>query len=272
MAATPLRSTAPPWLRWGCGEGVLRSRPARGGFRVGALPVALDTLALMAKAKGESTTETRVRCPNCGAARPAELAATVPRPPCPKCGAKGIAIELGIATELDLAAEIRAAIRPVDQSRGWERRWADIEAELQRLLAPRGGVLSGKAVHEAQRELLSFYVHAYHLKDALKAEAGALGIGKAEVEAAINAEPALALLADLANLDKHSKLTNPPRSGHVPKVGEVQGSQAGSGAGGWRLEQVIEHNGQSLDGLSVAEDAVAAWGRWLTKWGLLPTP
>jgi len=219
-----------------------------------------------------STTETSVSCPKCGAARPAEIAQIAPRPPCPECGAQGIAITMGVATEVNVAMKLRAAIRPGDQSRGWERRWADINTELQRLLAPRTVTLSGDAVLANRRELLSFYVHAYHLKDALKEEAGTAGIGEAEVEAAIGADPDLALLVDLANLDKHLKLRRPPRSGDVPRIGEVQGSQAGSGEGGWRLEQVIEHRRQNLDGLTVARNAVSAWHRLLTKWGLLPAP
>lgn len=168
-----------------------------------------------------------------------------------------------------MATPLRTAIRPGDQSRGWERRWTDIQSELQRLLAPPDVPLGGDAVLDARRRLFAFFVHAYHLKDALKAEAGTLGIGKAEVETGINAEPTLTLLADLANLDKHFKLTQSPRSGHIPHIGEVRGSQAGSGEGGWQLEQVIEHNGKALDGLTVAKDAVAAWERRLTGWGLL---
>jgi hypothetical protein len=132
--------------------------------------------------------------------------------------------------------------------------------------------LSGDAVLDARRQLLAFYVHAYHLKDALKADAGTLGLRKSQIEGAINADPALALLADLANLDKHFKLTQRARSGVAPHIRDAQGSQDNSGEGGWRLEQMIEHRGTELDGLTVAKDAVAAWERWLTKWGLLPTP
>lgn len=219
-----------------------------------------------------STTATSVSCPKCGAARPAEIAQTTPRPPCPECGAQGIAISIAVASEVNVATELRAAIRPSDQARGWERRWADINAELRRLLAPRTVTLSSDAVFAARRELLSFYVHAYHLKDALTLEAGAVGVSGSEVEAAVNADPDLALLVDLANLDKHLKLSKRPRSGAVPRIGQVQGSQTGSGQGGWRLEQVIEHRGRDLDGLAFAQAAVAAWERRLVKWALLPAP
>ncbi len=175
--------------------------------------------------------DSSVSCPKCGVARPADLAQTIPRPPCPECGAQGIAISVGIASELSLASELQVAIRPKDQTHGWERRWANIQAELQRLLAPRDGTLSGAAVHAAQRELLGFYVRAYHVKDALKVEAPATGVSGPEIEAAVDADPDLALLVDLANVVKHLKLNRPPRSGDEPHIGQVQGSQAASGKG-----------------------------------------
>lgn len=212
---------------------------------------------------------TGVSCPGCGAERPAEIAQTVPRPPCPECGAEGIAIRLGIAEELDIAEELTVGMSPNDQSRGWNRRWRDTQKDLRRLTAPRTVQLSGDAVLEARRELLAFYVHAYHIKDALKTESGSLGPSERAIEKAITTEPALALLADLANLDKHLNLNRPPRSGDVPRIGDATGFQGGSGEGGWRLHQPIKHHGQQRDGLEIAKDAVAAWERLLNGWGLL---
>jgi hypothetical protein len=215
------------------------------------------------------TTSLDVSCPKCGAERPAEIAQTVPRPPCPKCGAKGIAIQLGIAEELTASDELTVGMSPGDQSRGWSRRWSDIQDDLNRLTATQETQLSGKGILEARHQLFAFYVHAYHLKDALKAESGPLGLSEEAIEKAITAEPALALLADLANLDKHLNLDRPPRSGDVPQIGNATGLQGGSGEGGWRLRQPITHHGQESDGVKIAEDAVAAWERLLSSWGLL---
>lgn len=220
-------------------------------------------LALMAH------TSTGVSCPECGAERPAELAQTAPRPPCPECGARGIAIRLGIADEVNVVDELTVGMSPGDQSRGWHRRWRDTQKALHRLTEPRTAQLSGDAILEARRELLAFYVHAYHIKDALKAESGSIGLSGQTIEEAITAEPALALLADLANLDKHLNLNRPPRSGDVPQIADATGLQGGSGKGGWHLYQPIVHRGQERDGLEIAEDAVAAWGRVLTGWSLL---
>jgi hypothetical protein len=89
------------------------------------------------------------------------------------------------------------------------------------------------------------------------------------VEDAISGDPDLALAADFANLEKHFQLDRPPRSGHVPAM-DVQGTQAGSGEGGWRLVATITHHGQCRDGLDVAQAILDAWHRHLTTWGLLP--
>ena len=47
---------------------------------------------------------------------------------------------------------------------------------------------------------------------------------KSDIEAAINRDPDLALLADLANLDKHVTLDNTPRSGDVLAIGPCSGT------------------------------------------------
>lgn len=116
----------------------------------------------------------------------------------------------------------------------------------------------------------SFYVQTYHIKDALIADAAATGIAQAVVEQAVTGDPALALLADLANLDKHGKLNMNPRSGHVPLIKGARGTtEHGSAPEAWRLDLEIEHAGRTLDGLQVADDTVRAWRHHLTGWGLL---
>ena len=81
------------------------------------------------------------------------------------------------------------------------------------------------------------------------------------------ARAALALIADLANLDKHGKLNGPPRSGNVPHLSAAKGATKLDGS--WQLRLDIEHGGQELDGVQVAADAVQAWRRVLTEWGLI---
>lgn len=197
------------------------------------------------------------------------MASTVPRPSCSVCGEQGIAIRLGIAEELDTADSISVAMRPGDQAQGWRRRWSDVKEQLPSLLAPREGELSGVAILAARAELLSVFVRSYHIKDALCAEASALGLTREVIEEAITADPDLALLADLANLDKHLRLDRPPRSGNVPVIEDASGVQTGSGEGGWMLDLPIRHAGAVRDGLDVATVTTAAWAKLLEGWGLL---
>jgi predicted RNA-binding Zn-ribbon protein involved in translation (DUF1610 family) len=216
----------------------------------------------------EDLAESNVICSSCGSRRPRELAEGAPRTPCPKCGSTAITVSHQLYDEIRVSATVEASLRPGDQARGWKRRWTETERDLAELLRPHLADCSSDAIHAARHRLHSFFIHAYHLKDALREEVASTGVAKAAVERAITNEPALALLADLANLDKHGNLNQPPRSGHVPLIVGAAGTSLSDKAG-WRLDLEIRHDGNRLDGLQVAEDAVAAWRRVLTGWGLL---
>jgi hypothetical protein len=125
----------------------------------------------------------------------------------------------------------------------------------------RADALTGDAVNSAQHELASLFIQTYHLKDALIKETS---IRKADIEAAITASRDLALLADLANLDKHGQLDKPPRSGIVPRIGPPQGIADGV-IPGWRLSLPIWHGPKTLDGLDIARRAVQAWEQTLRR-------
>jgi hypothetical protein len=149
---------------------------------------------------------------------------------------------------------------PGDQTRDWLLRWRAIEAGGVALEQPRSGAVSQAAIEEAERDLLEFFVTAYHLKDALIKDHAA---PKQDIENAVSGSTDLSLLADLANLDKHHRLDvskYPPRSGHVPLI---KSREATSQAGGWRLITTIEHNHHDLDWTKVARAAVGAWRSWL---------
>ena len=122
------------------------------------------------------------------------------------------------------------------------------------------------SIQTANHDLHSFFVQAYHLKDSLIQDSGVTGLTAATIESAITADPHLALLADLANLDKHGKLSKPPRSGDLP-TWELSG--ASDGGAGWRLSLKIRHKGTTHDGLTFADEAVSAWRSQLQSWGLI---
>lgn len=161
---------------------------------------------------------------------------------------------------------VAATLTPGDQERGWRRRWIECERALDVLVAPHKEALSADAIHAARNALHAFYIQAYHLKDALILDAPTTGVARDAVEKVISDDPDLALLADLANLDKHGKLTHRPRSGSVPTILEESGA---SGPDGWILRLAIDHAGRGRDGLQVAQAAVDAWRRELERWGLL---
>jgi hypothetical protein len=230
---------------------------------------ALDLVPTLTMPRAVQLPMNPVSCGSCGAPRPAELATGSPRTECPKCGATAINIQVNLHETLTMTDTVSVVLQPADQGRGWHRRWEEVERDLIELQAPHTVGFSTQEIHAARHRLHSFYVQAYHLKDALKLEASSTGIPVAAVEAAVTNDPSLALLADLANLDKHGNLTKAPRSGHVPVIKSVKGSSTGSCAGGWRLDMAIGHDTQTLDGLQVAQNAVDAWRRALSGWNLI---
>lgn len=162
-------------------------------------------------------------------------------------------------------AQCTAELIPGNQARDWKQRWRQIQKDLESVCAPSMEIMSGESIDAWLQRLCSFYIHAFHLKDALKAAAPSLGLEAFAIEEAVSNDPRLALLADLANLDKHSKLTGRLKSGCLPVFGQRSGVENPTG-NGWLLCLKIEHAGTTLDGLTVAKDAIAAWRDKLSVW------
>jgi hypothetical protein len=192
-------------------------------------------------------------------------------PPCPHCGATAAAAGPTGNLPITIVFKFSSAHHPGDQRQNWERRWQDIQDEAAELLTPVTITRSDDAIQTWRRRLQEFYVNAYHLKDDLKHAAATTGIPRPAVESAINNTPDLALLCDLANLTKHRDLTNPrhpPRSGHAPRILSWSGTDSPAGPG-WLLTLTIDHNGNQLDGLDIAQRAINAWQRTLSNWNLI---
>jgi len=169
---------------------------------------------------------------------------------------------------LKMNGSLSAELIPGRQARDWRQRWIEIQEHLKRLHAPRSEPMLAASIQNANHELQSFFVQAYHLTDSLKQDAGTTGVPGTTIEDAITADSHLSLLADLANLDKHAKWDprKAPRSGDIPTwdVSGVSDDDAG-----WRLSLKIRRKGKTHDGLNFAGEAVSAWERHLRRWGLI---
>lgn len=216
-----------------------------------------------------SATVSSISCSECGYELDPEWAHRPDRPPCPQCGATGVAIAVDIATEINIASEIEVGIGPSDPERDWAQRWNEIQTELHRIDRRYDPPPTSEAVMTANGDLFQFFVRAYHLKDALILDPSS-GLLKKTVEDAVSDTPALALLADLCNLNKHYEWdpSKTPRSGGIPKPGKVFGVMPGAG-GQWRLRSEIEHLGATLDGMEIARAAVEAWRQKLAGWNMI---
>lgn len=204
-------------------------------------------------------------CGNCNTERPPDVASADPRPRCPSCGATALTYHVSAWDTVSVTDSVSATLTPADQDRGWERRWLEVQRVQAQLAAPRTGGMSADAVHQAVQDFMSFFGLAYHLKDALKA-ASPQGLQGSSVESAISNDPTLALLADLANLDKHFVLSHQPRSGDIPRLGDLRSTTTVSG---WEVEMPIHHKGSVIEGTAFAKDVVKAWEVRLRGWGLI---
>jgi hypothetical protein len=176
-----------------------------------------------------------------------------------------VAVERGPSLRGSLSADLH----PGNTTRDWRQRWDLIRVELGQIESPAVGEMSAKATHEARNRLHTFYISTYHLKDALKLDATATGVSDKTIEDEISNTPALALLADLANLDKHGKLDRPPRSGHVPVIMSESARRSSTDQPDWVLVLEIEHAGITHDGIDIARRAVAAWDNFLRRMKLV---
>lgn len=209
-----------------------------------------------------------VTCPRCGLARDPALAGDSGRPPCPNCGTTSLHISVSVTESIGHVADsVSVRLTPGQQARDWRQRWIEIKTHEQNLQKPRIEQLSAVSIHSARHDLHSFYVQAYHLKDSLIQDAATTGVNMVSIEGAIKQNATLSLLADLANLDKHGKLTRPPRSGSTPSIKQVAADSSGNT--GWRLLLEISHQSKTLDGLQVAADVVREWDKQLKAWGLI---
>ena len=199
-----------------------------------------------------------VTCSICGASRPPELSATLERPPCPQCGGTALMFGVSIEESISFSVQCLAELIPGNQARDWKQRWKQAQKDLQSVSSPSAETMSGESIHEWLQQLFSFFIHTYHLKDALKDAAPSLGLNASDIEAAITNDPTLALLADFANLDKHFKFTKLPRSGCVTVIEQIFGVYSASG-NEWLLFVKFKDGTAIFDDLTFAKNDIDAW-------------
>lgn len=208
-----------------------------------------------------------VACLNCGLPRALEISSMPIRPPCERCGSNAISIHLEIKEKISIFSQCISELTPGKQDRDWKQRWDLIQNDFKQVTAPCLKPMCSEEIHILYQRLCSFYIHAYHLKDALIASASLPRLSKSVIEKEITNDKRLAILADLANLDKNCQLTRNIRSGAVPII-QISGIDDPLG-NGWSLSVKIHHGNNFLDGIGVAGAALKAWREKLNMWGLI---
>lgn len=205
-----------------------------------------------------------VTCGNCGAVRPDELAPppVTETPPCPACGDSGIILRVKSKETLVITQDGSLGLG-IEHAREWQHVWLGIEDAS--ILRTQNGKITAAAVADARRELEHVFNECLNLRDYLDTNP-TVPITKRQIDVAIDAHPMLALTVDIANTTKHAVLKRRLHSGHPPKIVAVSGAVTSEG---WMLRMEIEHGGNTLDGVTVATEAVAAWRSLLLSWGLL---
>ncbi len=85
-----------------------------------------------------------------------------------------------------VSAELSVELEVPLEERDWRHRWKRLQAHAQELSSPRSDSMSGDSIRAARNDLHSFYIDAYHLKDALKNDASSLGLDPQSVEDAVS--------------------------------------------------------------------------------------
>lgn len=162
------------------------------------------------------------------------------------------------------------AFTPSEQARDWKQRWTRVQDMALRLQRPLGEV-SNDALQCWRQDLHSFFIHCYHLKDALIHQQPN-GVTKGAIEAAIEAISELTLVANLANLDKHDHLTTlrPKGSNAKAPTYGVLSARTDDGDAGWRPCLEIHDRSTTHDALALVRGAVAAWQGILARLGIRP--
>lgn len=141
---------------------------------------------------------------------------------------------------------------------------------LQRLRDIYAGVFNdGNTKQTYEDDVLSFFMHCYHVRDWL-IHAEVAPVQAKKVDEFISGSSCLKLCADICNGVKHCKLTKPPRSGCQPNFSgkEYKSSLWLSGSSGGELLQArytIHTATGPVDALDLAENCVQSWSDFIAE-------
>ena len=114
-----------------------------------------------------------------------------------------------------------------------------------------------------QDDVISFFMHCYHIKDWI-IELSRVKVTPQEINEFINKHEALKICADLCNGSKHCQLTRTPKTGQQPHIVSSQ-YQTGS-----NNESVfvkgrfsVLSNQEFHDALELAEECMALWNAFI---------
>ena len=120
-------------------------------------------------------------------------------------------------------------------------------------------------------DVLSFFMHCYHLKDWLKNDPNYKRSNE-EIEEYVNSNPDLALVADICNGIKHLKLNRRTHSGIEPRIEHQELSiELGPGVEDGkpnmlvRVKITITHGGKKIDAFEIASKAYNAWKKFVEE-------
>lgn len=209
-------------------------------------------------------------CTNCGTDRGLRPPSAPPPTPCPNCGSRAISLSVTLAASAtsSAAANPSIAIGQPPSGSAWLVRWNDLVARLATVTGMQHAQLSSVAVRQAALELLDFIVSLFHFEDLMYVEEAALQLGTGAVASAIKRESTLDLVADVANTQKHVKLTRKLRSAGAPTFGPAFNKHPTPMDPAWTVSIHIDHCGKDVEADQLASEAMDCWWSILTGWNL----
>ena len=136
---------------------------------------------------------------------------------------------------------------------------------LQRLRDIYAGVFNdGNTKQFYEDDVLSFFMHCYHVRDWL-IHAEVAPVPARQVDEFISRSTCLKLCADICNGVKHCKLTKPPRSGGQPDFSGKKYKSSLWLPGGELLQAnfTIQTAAGVVDALALAEECVQSWSDFI---------